>query len=54
MMDDENAINEFLPKLKASKHDTRNRVDLFESVENNFDTDVGFLNQDQKHLNFDL
>ena len=53
-MDDKNSIIEILQKHKPAKVGTGKRVDIFDSVENNFETDIGLLNQDHKHLNFDL
>ena len=53
-MDDDDSIIEISQKLKPAKVGTGKHEDLFDSVENNFETDIGMLNQDHKHLNFDL
>ena len=53
-MDDKNSIIEISQKLKPAKVGTGKLVDIFDSVENNFETDIGLLNHDHKHLKFDL
>ena len=45
MIDDENSIYEISRKLKPTRLGHEKHVDLFDSIENNFETDVGLLNQ---------